>query len=89
VALDPANREAVGDLFDYYLGAPGFLGSNKAESLAQSSAAIPPKGITTRRSWTIAASDSASALRGGTAPGKGRIPRIFRRMVSQGKRCTF
>ena len=26
VALDPANREAVGDLFDYYLGAPGFLG---------------------------------------------------------------
>jgi tetratricopeptide (TPR) repeat protein len=36
VALDPANREAVGDLFDYYLGAPGFLGGgeNKAESLA-------------------------------------------------------
>ena len=26
VALDPSNREAVGDLFDYYLGAPGFLG---------------------------------------------------------------
>ena len=26
VALDPANREAVGDLFDYYLGAPGFPG---------------------------------------------------------------
>jgi cytochrome c-type biogenesis protein CcmH/NrfG len=36
VALDPANREAVGDLFDYYLGAPGFLGGgeSKAESLA-------------------------------------------------------
>ena len=36
VALDPANREAVGDLFDYYLEAPGFLGGgeNKAESLA-------------------------------------------------------
>jgi len=36
VALDPSNREAVGDLFDYYLGAPGFLGGgeNKAESLA-------------------------------------------------------
>ena len=36
VALDPANREAVGDLFDYYLGAPGFLGggANKAEALA-------------------------------------------------------
>jgi tetratricopeptide (TPR) repeat protein len=36
VALDPSSREAVGDLFDYYLGAPGFLGGgeNKAESLA-------------------------------------------------------
>jgi len=36
VSLDPANREAIGDLFDYYLGAPGFLGggANKAEALA-------------------------------------------------------
>jgi tetratricopeptide (TPR) repeat protein len=36
VTLDPANREAVGDLFDYYLGAPGFLGGGetKAEALA-------------------------------------------------------
>ena len=36
VALDPANREAVGDLFEYYLDAPGFLGGgeNKAEALA-------------------------------------------------------
>jgi tetratricopeptide (TPR) repeat protein len=36
VALDPTNREAVGDLFDYYLEAPGFLGGgqNKAEALA-------------------------------------------------------
>ena len=36
VALDPSNREAVGDLFDYYLGAPGFLGGgqDKAEALA-------------------------------------------------------
>jgi tetratricopeptide (TPR) repeat protein len=36
VALDPSNREAVGDLFDYYLGAPGFLGGgvNRAEALA-------------------------------------------------------
>src|SRR5262252_5238202 len=25
VALEPTNREAVGDLFDYYLEAPGFL----------------------------------------------------------------
>lgn len=34
--LDPTNREAAGDLFDYYLGAPGFLGGgeHKAEALA-------------------------------------------------------
>ena len=44
VALDPANREAVGDLFDYYLGAPGFLGggANKAEALAAQVAARDP-----------------------------------------------
>ena len=36
VSLDPTNREAIGDLFDFYLGAPGFLGggANKAEALA-------------------------------------------------------
>jgi tetratricopeptide (TPR) repeat protein len=36
VELDLHNREAVGDLLDYYLGAPGFLGGglNKAEDLA-------------------------------------------------------
>ncbi len=37
VALDPHNREAMNDLFDYYLNAPGFLGggSDKAESMAK------------------------------------------------------
>jgi cytochrome c-type biogenesis protein CcmH/NrfG len=36
VMLDPGNREALGDLFDYYLEAPGFLGGGepKAEALA-------------------------------------------------------
>jgi tetratricopeptide (TPR) repeat protein len=36
VAIDPSNKEAVGDLFDFYLEAPGFLGGghNKAEALA-------------------------------------------------------
>jgi tetratricopeptide (TPR) repeat protein len=36
VALDPANRDALSDLFDYYLEAPGFLGggADKAEALA-------------------------------------------------------
>ncbi len=44
VALDPANREAVGDLFDYYLDAPGFLGggTGKAAALAEQVAARDP-----------------------------------------------
>jgi len=37
VALDPRNEEALNDLFDYYLEAPGFLGGgyDKAEAIAQ------------------------------------------------------
>jgi tetratricopeptide (TPR) repeat protein len=37
VALDPGNREALSDLFDYYLEAPGFLGGgfDKAEAIAR------------------------------------------------------
>jgi tetratricopeptide (TPR) repeat protein len=37
VQLDPKNSEAVNDLFDYYLEAPGFLGGGmqKAEALAK------------------------------------------------------
>jgi Flp pilus assembly protein TadD len=37
VELDISNKDAVGDLFDYYMGAPGFLGGglNKAEDLAR------------------------------------------------------
>ena len=44
VALDPKNHEAVGDLFDYYLEAPGFLGGgqNKAEALADRVAQTDP-----------------------------------------------
>jgi tetratricopeptide (TPR) repeat protein len=44
VTLDPDNREAVGDLFDYYLGAPGFLGggTNKAAGLAAQVAVRDP-----------------------------------------------
>ena len=36
VAIDPSNKEASGDLFDFYLDAPGFLGGgqSKAEALA-------------------------------------------------------
>jgi tetratricopeptide (TPR) repeat protein len=37
VALNPQNEEALNDLFDYYLEAPGFLGGgyNKAEQIAK------------------------------------------------------
>jgi tetratricopeptide (TPR) repeat protein len=37
VALDPTNEEALNDLFDYYLQAPGFLGGgyDKAEQVAK------------------------------------------------------
>jgi Flp pilus assembly protein TadD len=44
VALRPQNREANGDLFDYYLGAPGFLGGGeaKAEALAARVALFDP-----------------------------------------------
>jgi tetratricopeptide (TPR) repeat protein len=44
VALNPKNKEAVDDLFEYYLEAPGFLGGglDKAARLAESIAAIDP-----------------------------------------------
>jgi tetratricopeptide (TPR) repeat protein len=37
VSLDPRNAEAMNDLFDYYLNAPGFLGggADKAETIAK------------------------------------------------------
>lgn len=42
VALDPKNKEAVNDLFEYYLEAPGFLGGglDKAAGVAESIAAL-------------------------------------------------
>ena len=41
VALDPSNGEALNDLFDFYLQAPGFLGGgyDKAQAIAQRIAA--------------------------------------------------
>lgn len=44
VALDPNNREAKNDLFDFYLNAPGFLGGglDKAEAHAHSIATERP-----------------------------------------------
>jgi Flp pilus assembly protein TadD len=48
VALDAHNRDALDDLFDYYLEAPGFLGGgyDKAAQVADKLAAIdPPQGL--------------------------------------------
>ena len=44
VALNLANKDAVGDLMDYYLEAPGFLGGglHKADALAKKIAEIDP-----------------------------------------------
>jgi tetratricopeptide (TPR) repeat protein len=54
VQLDGKNSEALSDLFDYYLEAPGFLGGgyDKAYAVAQKIAAVdPPEGYFTRRNW--------------------------------------
>lgn len=44
VALDPHNLDALSDLFDYYLEAPGFMGGGyeKAERIAREIAAAEP-----------------------------------------------
>src|SRR5258708_6439762 len=44
VALNPKNQEAINDLFEYYLEAPGFLGGglDKAAGVAESIAALDP-----------------------------------------------
>ena len=44
VALNPKNKDAVNDLFEYYLEAPGFLGGglDKAGTVAESIAALDP-----------------------------------------------
>jgi len=51
VQLDGKNSEALSDLFDYYLEAPGFLGGgyDKAYAVAQKIAAVdPPEGYFTQ-----------------------------------------
>ncbi|HEY4361978.1 MAG TPA: tetratricopeptide repeat protein [Bryobacteraceae bacterium] len=44
VEMDPSNKEAVGDLMDYYLDAPGFLGGglDKAEELVKRTTRTDP-----------------------------------------------
>jgi tetratricopeptide (TPR) repeat protein len=48
VALNPKNSDALSDLFDYYLNAPGFMGGGyeKAMAVADKTAVIdPPEGF--------------------------------------------
>ena len=48
VELDPKNSDALSDLFDFYLDAPGFLGGGyeKARAVAEKIAAVdPPEGF--------------------------------------------
>jgi tetratricopeptide (TPR) repeat protein len=44
VALDPGNRDALSDLFDYYLEAPGLMGGgyDKASAVARKMATVDP-----------------------------------------------
>jgi tetratricopeptide (TPR) repeat protein len=44
VAIDPSNKEATGDLLDFYLDAPGFMGGGyeKAEALVKVIARVDP-----------------------------------------------
>jgi tetratricopeptide (TPR) repeat protein len=58
VALDPDNGEALNDLFDYYLEAPGFLGGgyDKAQAIAQRIARTIRRRVTSRRlNWRTGA----------------------------------
>jgi tetratricopeptide (TPR) repeat protein len=52
VQLDSRNQEALNDLFEYYLQAPGFLGGglDKAEGLIERIGAVDPA----ERSWAMA-----------------------------------
>lgn len=52
VQLDPRNGEALSDLFEYYLQAPGFLGGglDKAQGLVEKIAAVDP----IERHWAMA-----------------------------------
>jgi tetratricopeptide (TPR) repeat protein len=47
VKLDPKNHEALGDLFDFYMGAPGVVGGglDKAEALLPNYAQYDPLGF--------------------------------------------
>jgi tetratricopeptide (TPR) repeat protein len=94
VTLDPKNKEALSDLFDYYLEAPGFLGGgyDKAVGVADQIAAIEPaEGYFARASLAQKKKDyynAESDLRRAaeSAPHQvGRIIELAKFLASQGR----
>lgn len=94
VQLDPRNLEAVGDLFEYYLEAPGFLGggSDKAAALAERSKDLNPaeyryflaKLAEKRKDVKTAEAEYRRAI--GIEPGKvGRVIDLARFLSKQGR----
>lgn len=92
VELDPRSAEALSDLFDYYLGASGFLGGgdSKAEALIPKVRAIDPaqalylesKLAEKRKDWTAA----ESALRkAASANEPGRLLDLARFYLRRGR----
>lgn len=92
VELDPRNAEALSDLFDYYLNAPGFLGGGeaKAAALIPKVRAIDPaqafylesKLAEKRKDW-----DAAEAALGKAAAGNepGRLLDLARFYARRGR----
>lgn len=94
VALDPRNLEAVGDLFEYYLEAPGFLGggAEKAAELAERSKDLNPaeyhfffaKLAEKRKDLKTAEAEYQRAIE--LAPGQvGRVIDLARFLAKQGR----
>jgi Flp pilus assembly protein TadD len=94
VALDPHNREAKNDLFDFYLNAPGFLGGGmeKAEAIAKSIAnERPPESefeeaqlADRRKDYAAAEAHLRRAME--LAPGEaGRIVDLARYVAKRGR----
>jgi len=94
VALDPRNREASNDLFDFYLNAPGFLGGGleKAEAIAKNIAhERPPESefeqaqlADRRKDYAAAEAHLRRAME--LAPGEaGRIVDLARYVAKRGR----
>lgn len=92
VELDPRNAEALSDLFDYYLNAPGFLGGGeaKAAALIPKVRAIEPaqahyleaKLAEKRKDWAAA---EAALARAAAANEPGRLLDLARFYARRGR----